>query len=183
MAPVKKKAAKTTTLSVNLDTASAKWKKAFPKMKIKAEAAAAVAFLRAKKPAALLGRSYDINVILTDDKTVKTLNGAYRGKDKATNVLSFPQISFKGLRAKALDIFPAQAAIPLGDVVIAAETVAREAKAEGKTVEAHTIHLVVHGVLHLLGYDHMTAKDAKTMEKLECDILATLGYPDPYDER
>jgi len=169
-------------LFVHLDVACARWKKAFPKMAAKIEQAAALAFLNAKKPAAFKGRNFEIAVILSNDSTIRKLNRDYRGKDKPTNVLSFPQMQLRGLAEKDLDIFPARAAIPLGDVVLACGTVRREARAEGKNLENHTLHLVVHGVLHLLGYDHMKAKEAKAMEKLECDILAALGYPDPYHD-
>lgn len=168
------------TLSINVDTASAKWKGAFPRMKRKIEQAAAAAFLNGKKPKAFAGRAFDITVVLTDDKTVKTLNGAYRGKDMPTNVLSFPQFNLKRFRGATLDIFPPQMPVPLGDVVLAFQTIKRETKEQEKTLENHVVHLVVHGVLHLLGYDHMNSKDAKAMEKLECDILDALGYPDPY---
>jgi len=89
----------------------------------------------------------------------------------------------KGLNNKVLDFYPDQNAIPLGDVVLANETVLKECKAQDKPVEDHTIHLVVHGTLHLLGYDHMMNGEAKSMEKLECEILDVLGYPDPYADK
>jgi probable rRNA maturation factor len=106
-----------------------------------------------------------VNILLTTDAAVRRLNRDFRGKDKPTNVLSFPQ---------------AKGSPHLGDIALAFETVKREAREQDKTLEAHTAHLVVHGVLHLQGYDHMNAKAAKRMEKLECDILGRLGYPDPY---
>lgn len=170
-------------LSIHVDKASDKWKRAFPLMQTKIETAAAMAFLRAKKPAAFKRRSFDISIILTDDSNQKKLNRNYRGKDKPTNVLSFPQINLHKFRKGELDVFPARAAIPLGDVVLAFQTIRRECREQGKDLENHVIHLIVHGTLHLLGYDHMRASDAKAMEKLECDILATLGYPDPYHEK
>lgn len=180
----KKTAAKKapTELHIQVIYATEKWKSAFTKATVKMEQAAALAFLQAKKPAALKSRSFEIGLTLTTDARVKTLNRDYRGKDKPTNVLSFPMLNLDGISRRDLEVFPSSMPIPLGDVVLARETVAREAKAEGKTLEAHTIHLIIHGVLHLLGYDHMRASDAKTMEKLECDILKTLGYPDPYHE-
>lgn len=97
------------------------------------------------------------------------LNQQYRGKAYATNVLSFP-----------LE-FPAETGIPyIGDIVICPEVVAREATEQHKPLEAHYAHLTVHGVLHLLGYDHEMDSDAVEMETLETQILATLGFPDPY---
>jgi probable rRNA maturation factor len=170
------------TLSIDLDVASAKWKKAFPGMNKKIEQAAACAFLNAKKPAALKNRSFAVNIILTDDAMVKTLNKNYRGKNKPTNVLSFPQMNLKKFRRTELDIFPPKSEIPLGDVVLAFQTIERESRRQQKTLESHVIHLIVHGTLHLLGYDHQIVKEAKSMEKLECDILESLGYPDPYQE-
>lgn len=97
------------------------------------------------------------------------LNLKFRGKDYATNVLSFP-----------LD-FPEESGIPyIGDIVICPEVVAREAAEQHKPLHAHYAHLTVHGVLHLLGYDHEDEMDAQDMETLETQILARLGYPDPY---
>jgi probable rRNA maturation factor len=167
-------------LSILIDRASAKWKNAFPKMDAKIEQAAASAFLNARKPGGFAKRSFEVAVILSDDKTVKTLNHVYRDKDKPTNVLSFPQFNLRRFKSAALDVFPQKMPVPLGDVVLALETVRREAKDQKKPLESHVAHLVIHGVLHLLGYDHMNAKDAKSMEKLECDILDSLGYDDPY---
>lgn len=167
-------------LGIDLDVASAKWKAAFPRRDLKIKVAAACAFMGAKKPKAFEGRVVDISIILTDNRTIKKLNRDYLGKDKATNVLSFPQLQIKGLKARDLAIYPKSSPLPLGDVVLAFETIKKEAKEQKKKIEDHVAHLVVHGVLHLLGYDHMTARDAKTMESLECDILALLGYADPY---
>lgn len=169
-------------LKIHLDTASVKWQKAFPRMKSKIEQAAVMAFLAAKKPAAFKERGFDIDILLTDDKNIKKLNKTYRNKDMPTNVLSFPQFNVKGLKRSALDFFPVNRNIPLGDVVLAFQTIAREGKEQKKELEDHVIHLIVHGTLHLLGYDHENTKDAKVMEKLECDILASLGYPDPYED-
>jgi probable rRNA maturation factor len=169
-------------LSIHLDVASAKWKRAFPGMNKKIEQAAACAFLNARKPAALQRRCFTLSIILTDDSNIKTLNKNYRGKNKPTNVLSFPQMNLKNFRRASLDIFPPKSEIPLGDIVLAFQTIHRESKKQKKTLESHVIHLIVHGTLHLLGYDHQTAKEADSMEKLECDILDSLGYPDPYRE-
>jgi probable rRNA maturation factor len=111
----------------------------------------------------------ELSVILADDAHVRGLNAAWRGKDCATNVLSFP--------AMAGD--PAQALL-LGDIVLAHETIAREAADDGKRFDDHLAHLVVHGMLHLLGYDHLTDTEAEAMEGLERSALARLGIADPY---
>ena len=103
----------------------------------------------------------------------RVLNRTWRGKDKPTNVLSFPA-----------DAAPADAPIdeqlPLGDLAICAPVVAREAREQGKDPQAHWAHMVVHGVLHLLGYDHENDRDADVMESREVKILAQFGYADPY---
>lgn len=114
-----------------------------------------------------------LSVLLADDETLRRLNADFRGKDKPTNVLSFPAAS----HASSGDA-PAH----IGDIALAFETCAREAKEEGKPVADHMTHLVVHGVLHLLGYDHETDQDAGAMEAREIAILAALGITDPYQD-
>ncbi|MEI4481947.1 MULTISPECIES: rRNA maturation RNase YbeY [unclassified Phyllobacterium] len=113
----------------------------------------------------------ELSLVFTDDAAIKELNNDWRDKDKPTNVLSFP----------AFPIKPGQAPGPmLGDIVIALETVVREAEDEEKSFDHHLTHLIVHGVLHLLGYDHETDDEAEEMEQLERKILARLAIPDPY---
>ncbi len=131
---------------------------------------------RAARAAVAVERSRDpveLCLVLADDRAVRRLNRDWRGKDKPTNVLSFPA------RDPALKA-PRGAPAPLGDVVIAGGVVAREAAEQGKTVAAHLAHLVVHGVLHLLGYDHEIDAEADRMEALETRILRGLGVADPY---
>lgn len=110
-------------------------------------------------------------VALSSDERVRTLNRTYRGKDKPTNVLSFPAAG-NGL--------PPGERRHLGDIVLAAETVAREAAAEGKLPRHHLQHLALHGLLHLIGYEHESEQQAREMETLEVEILAQIGIPDPY---
>lgn len=108
-------------------------------------------------------------MVLTDDAEQQALNRAWRKIDKTTNVLSFPQIApFGPVRGL------------LGDITLALETVRREATEQGIALEAHFTHLVVHGFLHVLGYDHETDAQAMVMETLESKILGTLGIADPY---
>ncbi len=119
----------------------------------------------------LAGGDTELSLLLTHDAEIADLNAQWRGKDGPTNVLSFP----------AVPIRPGQAPGPLlGDIVLARQTIAREAAIEAKSVDAHLTHLIVHGILHLLGYDHVQDNDAETMEQLERAILADLGIDDPY---
>jgi probable rRNA maturation factor len=119
----------------------------------------------------------EVSVLLADDATVRRLNAGYRGRDRPTNVLSFPM--FEDVRARAPGPSPA-GTVPLGDIVLAFETVRDEARAEAKPFPHHVSHLLIHGCLHLLGYDHQNAADAALMEELEREALAQLGIPDPY---
>ncbi len=120
----------------------------------------------------------ELDVRLADDAELRRLNGRYRGRDAPTNVLSFAASDAAPGRLPAL---PADGApLALGDVVLALETVLEEAGAQGKTVADHVGHLVVHGVLHLVGYDHEDDAEARVMEWLETAVLAGLGIADPY---
>ncbi|MBZ9774635.1 rRNA maturation RNase YbeY [Mesorhizobium sp. CO1-1-8] len=116
------------------------------------------------------GRS-ELSLVFTDDAHIQVLNAGWRGKDKPTNVLSFPAFPF----AQGGPLPPM-----LGDIVLAAETVAHEAALEDKPVENHITHLVIHGLLHLLGYNHETDTEAEAMEAVERAALARLAIPDPY---
>jgi probable rRNA maturation factor len=111
--------------------------------------------------------SGEVSVLYTDDAAVQALNRLWRGKDMPTNVLSFP--APPGFNA-------------IGDIALALETITEEAAAQGKTVVQHATHLLAHGFLHLLGYDHEAEADAETMEARERAILAGLGLPDPYGQ-
>lgn len=112
----------------------------------------------------------EISVQFADDAQVRALNAQWRGVDKATNVLSFPAAPAGKVAAAPL----------LGDIVLSFETAEREAAEEGKTLADHCAHLIVHGFLHLLGFDHEDAAEADRMEALETEILAKLGIADPY---
>lgn len=115
----------------------------------------------------------ELSLVFTDDANIRTINAKWRHIDKATNVLSFP----------AFSIQPGQRPGPiLGDIVIARETVQREAQEENKSFDDHLSHLIVHGLLHLTGYDHQNDEEAEQMESLERKILASLGISDPYND-
>jgi probable rRNA maturation factor len=114
----------------------------------------------------------ELSVLLCDDETIEGLNARWRGQGRPTNVLSFPAPPPRGAAPDGK--------VRLGDIAIAYETVAREAGEQGKPVSDHLSHLVVHGFLHLLGYDHHMDGEAEQMERLERDILARIGIADPY---
>ncbi|WP_208434975.1 rRNA maturation RNase YbeY [Bartonella phoceensis] len=115
----------------------------------------------------------EISLLFTDDEHMAQINAQWRGKNKPTNVLSFPAFPLK---------IGQDPELMLGDIVIARETVLFEAKREGKLFQDHLTHMIVHGVLHLLGYNHETDGEAHQMEKLEREILQKLSIKDPYTE-
>ena len=115
----------------------------------------------------------ELTVRIVGEAESRELNAGWRGKDRPTNVLAFP--------GGETDL-PGGEDYPLGDLVVCAPVVAREAAEQGKSAAAHWCHMIVHGTLHLAGYDHQTPEEAARMEGLEREILAELGYPDPYGE-
>ena len=119
----------------------------------------------------------EVAVRLTDDAEVQTLNRDFRGKDKPTNVLSFPQVQADLLESLSNSD---DGEILLGDIVLARETCAREAEEKGVSLADHATHLIVHGALHLVGYDHIDDPEASAMEALEVKALASLGIANPY---
>ena len=120
------------------------------------------------------------SLLFTSDAEVHVLNREWRGKDKPTNVLSFPMLE----REDLIDLAPQGPPEMLGDIALAHETCAREAAEKGVSVEDHASHLIVHGLLHLAGHDHETGEaEAEAMEALETKALAILGIADPYGDR
>lgn len=140
----------------------------------------AVAAALAQTPFASLADAaplVEVSVRLTDDAEVHALNRDFRGKDKPTNVLSFPQVQADLLESLANSD---DGEILLGDIVLARETCAREAEEKSLSVIAHATHLIVHGALHLVGYDHLDEVSATAMESMEVKALASLGLGNPY---
>jgi probable rRNA maturation factor len=128
--------------------------------------------IAAKAALSHVGKAGAATLLLTSDTEMQILNRDFRNKDKPTNVLSFPAPDF-----------PVPGPTPLGDIALAYGVCAREAGEQGKTLEAHLVHLVVHGVLHLVGYDHETEAEAEAMEAVEREVLAGLDIEDPYAPR
>jgi probable rRNA maturation factor len=158
-------------LEVVVDVAAPAWRAALPDLEALVSRAALAALAEAGNPEGAAGGPAELAVRLTDDAELQALNRQYRGKDKPTNVLSFP-----GDPADALPGEP----LPLGDLALAYGTVAREASEQGKSLADHLSHLIVHGTLHVLGYDHETEAEAAEMEALEVRILSGFGIADPY---
>ncbi len=150
------------TLKIDILVESDRWKQA------EEDAGPVVRRAIAEAAATLSTGGAELAIVLTDDSAIRLLNRTWRDTDAATNVLSFPTADSGGTPSL------------LGDIVLAYETIAREARAERKPFAHHVAHLAVHGFLHLLGYDHERNEDAETMEKAERDILRRLGIPDPY---
>jgi probable rRNA maturation factor len=155
--------------AVDVVIASTRWSKAPQAARLVRRTIAAAAPARA--------RAAELSVILTSNRAIGALNRQWRGQDKPTNVLSFPAPKPATKQA------PRGAPRHLGDIVIAYETAAAEARAEHKPFDHHLAHLAVHGFLHLLGYDHESHSDAEAMERRERRILSRLGVPDPYAAR
>jgi probable rRNA maturation factor len=123
-------------------------------------------------------RGAELTIRVVGNAESRRLNRTWRGKDKPTNVLSFPAAPLPAVHGRVARSLPE--ADSIGDLAICAPVVAREAREQGKQVQAHWAHMVVHGVLHLLGYDHESDRDAAVMEAREVKILAQFGYPNPY---
>ncbi|MFO7481858.1 rRNA maturation RNase YbeY [Oceanibaculum nanhaiense] len=154
-------------LEVAVDVADPAWQAAVPGLEGLVERAALAALAEADTP----DGPAELAVRLTDDAELQALNRQYCGKDRPTNVLSFP--------GDADDALPGEPT-PLGDLALAYGTVAREASEQGKSLADHLSHLIVHGTLHVLGYDHETEAEAAEMEALEVRILSGFGISDPY---
>ena len=163
--------------AIDVVIASSRWSKAPQAARLVRRTIAAAAPARA--------RAAELSVILTSNRAIGALNRQWRGQDKPTNVLSFPAPGQAGKQAakRASRRAPRGAPRHLGDIVIAYETAAAEARAEHKPFDHHLAHLAVHGFLHLLGYDHESHSEAEAMERRERRILSRLGVPDPYAAR
>lgn len=163
----------TTTIDITARADCPAWAEALPDWEARCGRLAAIALGAVDLPDGVV----ELSIVLADDETVRGLNRDWRGKDQPTNVLSFAALDDED--APIVEGAP----LLLGDVILAFETCAAEAAEQDKPLADHFSHLVVHGVLHLLGYDHMDDDEAEEMESLETTLLAALGVPDPYGDR
>lgn len=152
-------------LEIELAIAVDGWRSVMPAVEVVARKATSAAWARAGMEC-----DAELSLVLSDDSEVRRLNAEHRGRDRSTNVLSFPMGEQLG----------PDGPIHLGDIVLSFETVMKEASRDGKSSEAHLSHLVVHGLLHLLGHDHAVEAEAAEMEGIEIAVMSELGYPDPY---
>jgi probable rRNA maturation factor len=164
------------TLDISLD-ADEDWDSSTDWVRL-AEAAARAAIAESAFPGLIqAARPVELSIVLTSDEEVRALNAEWRGKDKPTNVLSFPQAEPNDLQGAAT----AGPELMLGDIVLARQTCAREAEEKALPLPDHAAHLMVHGTLHLLGYDHLDDDSAEDMEAREVRALARLGLANPYE--
>ena len=172
-------ASTTQHLDISFSLEAGDWEAAVTDVETVVEAAARAAFEAAERPEILGDAPVEMSLVLADDALVQTLNRDYRDKDRPTNVLSFALLDDLD---DTDDVLAREQGMPIliGDVILAFETVQREAREQAKTFRDHLTHLVIHGVLHLLGYDHQSDPDADRMERLETSILARMGIADPY---
>jgi probable rRNA maturation factor len=164
------------SLDINID-ADEEWDSSTDWARL-AEAAVRAAIAESAFPGLMqAARQVELSVVLTNDEEVRGLNAEWRGKDKPTNVLSFPQVEPEELD----DAATPGPELMLGDIVLARETCAQEAEEKALPLPDHAAHLLVHGTLHLLGYDHMDDETAEDMEAREIRALARLGLANPYE--
>jgi probable rRNA maturation factor len=155
------------SLSVNIDIEQASWSAAIPDLEQITRETAQSAWNRVCTKG-----NDEVSILFSNDDTLRDLNRRFRGKDKPTNVLSFPCANAPAM--------PPMMPRNLGDIAISFETVSAEAARDDKPLQDHIRHMIVHGLLHLLGHDHETDREAEAMESLERDILLVFGVSDPY---
>lgn len=165
--------AEKTEHEIDVTIAEPEWASSFLDVEDIAMSAARRTLAMAMLPRQLQGRAIEAAIVLANDDLVQVLNRTYRGKDSATNVLSFASLD-------SGDPMPEQGPCPIGDVILAYQTIDRESREQGKFFKDHFIHMIVHGTLHLLGYDHETEDEANIMESLEIRILEKMGVQNPY---
>ncbi len=165
----------TTKPEIDVSVPEPEWAASFLDVETIAHDVMALTLDMASRPKKLRDRSVEASIVLANDDLVQVLNREYRGKDKPTNVLSFASLDGD-------DPIPPEGPVHIGDLILAYQTIDVEAKEQGKFFKDHFIHLIVHGTLHLLGYDHMTDDEANIMESTEIRILEKMNIQNPYTE-
>jgi probable rRNA maturation factor len=160
-------------LEIDVSISEPEWNASFLDVEPLARKAMTYALDIAVLPKEILGRDLEASIVLANDDLLHVLNREYREMDKPTNVLSFATLDSD-------DPLPAEGPFPLGDIILSYQTIDREAKEQGKFFKDHFIHMVVHGTLHLLGYDHQDEDEATIMETLEIRILEKMHIQNPY---
>lgn len=165
---------------IDISILDPKWQQTLPDLEIFISDTIKTALIEAALPQKLAPNNQfvEVSVLLANNAFIKDLNHRYRGKNKPTNVLSFSQLDITPKTKTDEEIFPIAS---LGDIALAYETIAQEAKEHNKAIEDHIRHLLIHGSLHLCGFDHENAKDAEEMENLEIKILSSFGIKNPYE--
>ncbi len=162
-----------TDVEIDVSVQDPAWESAFADIETIVHDVVRLAIEAGKLPDDIKGRDVEVSAVLANDDLVHVLNREYRGMDKPTNVLSFASLD-------ADDPLPPEGPVHIGDLILAYETLEREAVEQGKSMKDHFIHLLVHGTLHLLGYDHMDDDEATVMETTEIRILERLNIQNPY---
>ncbi len=165
--------AETNAHEIDVSILEPEWKASFLDVEKIARKAMGNTLLMARLPAKIEGRQLEASIVLANDDLIQVLNREYREADKPTNVLSFATLDSD-------EPIPESVPFPLGDIILSYQTIDREAKDQGKFFKDHFTHMIVHGTLHLLGYDHMNDDDATNMETLEIRILEKMNIQNPY---
>lgn len=160
---------------IDVTVSEPEWNASFLDVEEVARTAVRLTLRIARLPPVMKGRAFETSVVLANDDLIQILNHEYRDMDKPTNVLSFATIDSD-------DPLPKEGPFPLGDIILSYQTIDREAREQGKFFKDHFTHMVIHGTLHLIGYDHQTEDEANIMETLEIRILGKLNIQNPYME-
>ncbi len=168
--------AQNSNFDIDVNVSEPEWISSFLDVEKVAAEAMELSLKMAQLPRQIKDKEIEVSIVLANDDLIQVLNREYRDKDSPTNVLTFASLDSDGP-------IPADAAYPIGDVILSYQTIDREAREQGKFFKDHFIHMVVHGTLHLLGYDHQTEDEANNMESLEIRILEKMNIQNPYMEK
>jgi len=161
---------------IDVSVLEPEWSASFLDVEIIARKAMETTLKMAKLPAKIESAPLEVSIVLANDDLIQVLNREYRQMDKPTNVLSFANLDSN-------DPMPEAGPFPLGDIILSYQTIDREAKDQGKFFKDHFTHMIVHGTLHLLGYDHIDEDEATNMETLEIRILEQMNVQNPYMDK